>query len=864
MEYRTDDRSSYRLRTEARTEDAAPNSFLFDGQELALVLVDGVPTPGLLATSPTLSDTDGDGVSDSDEQDNPTRSPVVAEMPALIVELVDDVDVRLNVTYSDSNGTSSEYGSTISSETSSELSRADGTSTAISAGLSTTVGLAVEVSFPPAVTASVEVTASIGVEHTITTETTATTAQAFGTEQSRLEAESQERTVTAENGELSMSVRLRNRGLDAFSVDNIAFSVRQFMPDGTTRALTTLRPNGGGLITLAPNTASGTIVLEANNLNVDLVRSFLRNPSSLIVEPVGFDLVNADGTAFAFVNQRTFDQTAFVLVDNGRDEPKRLRIATNVNRLEDQGGVFPGIALGSALDNARVTYTTERNDGGVEVLASVDDLAYRVADVDGPALGDPAYPEGFAPGRRRVTSFWALFAELTDGETELTRDFKKMNVKFTDQIRLVYVRDSDQDGVSDREEYLRGALDSTPHSDGTPSNPTGDGLSDWYEMKVGWDVEATVSDRSLSYHVYPSPALTDADNDGLDDREELTAGTDPNKADTDEDGLDDEEDPEPTVFQNTAPTISGVNTVVVDGRTTLTATVVDEERNLSAVRINWGDGVVDVITTNPGAVSTVHNYTADGTFTVTITAEDDNGATSTQTTTVTIRLFPDPIILLRLDGSMANTAPSATITVSQDRVQFDAIDRDGFGNRAANLHNDGESAAGGYMSATNLALGNNYSFSFWWKNSGTSNNTVRLMGQSNAFSIFSQNNRVGFGRFAGSDGNDAESFIGASVREVANTPQGQWHHYVGVVEQRSGNTFSRLYIDGVRIGEQDNGAAFATPTNCRFAIGSNPDGSACTATRQSETGNNYPGAVDDVRVFRAALNDAQVGALFLE
>jgi len=77
----------------------APNSFLFDGNEVAI-----------LGTSPSLDDTDGDGVTDFEEFDDPVRDPLVAEIPSASFQFEGEVDIRLRVTYSETQGEETEYG----------------------------------------------------------------------------------------------------------------------------------------------------------------------------------------------------------------------------------------------------------------------------------------------------------------------------------------------------------------------------------------------------------------------------------------------------------------------------------------------------------------------------------------------------------------------------------------------------------------------------------------------------------------------------------------------------------------------------------------------------------------------------------
>ena len=83
--------------------NVAPDAKLFDGAELALRVNPadpmGVKVPGSQATSPIMADTDGDGMSDFDEVNFPTRSPILAEVPEIKIlqDPASPLDLALNV-----------------------------------------------------------------------------------------------------------------------------------------------------------------------------------------------------------------------------------------------------------------------------------------------------------------------------------------------------------------------------------------------------------------------------------------------------------------------------------------------------------------------------------------------------------------------------------------------------------------------------------------------------------------------------------------------------------------------------------------------------------------------------------------------
>jgi hypothetical protein len=850
---------------DARAGDAAPDPDLFDGAELALVEDPdtGDLVPGVGATSPSLADTDGDGVDDTEEVGSAVRSAVLADLPSIGIDLVDDVDIRLHVVYTDDTSTTEEYGATISSSMSSELSRSDGTSTALSAELSATVGVEAQAGLPPTATVSASVTATVGIERTVSTEVTQTTAQEFGQEHSRMQSEAVGRSVSTEGGSLAVGIRVTNTGTIAYHLDNLGITVRQFLSDeNRTRSLTVL-PLPAAFsdgFTLGAGKRTAVIPFTSDELPADLMRSFLRNPSSLTFEPAGFDLKNADGTSFTFLTEATFERTALLVLDAGDGSPRTLRPATNVNR--DDEGALVGVPLGAVLEAAEVAFKTEKASTGRIVLTEVEGVEATVHPDDGPDLGDPPYPKGREPGMRRAKRFWALFAAREKGEVALDRDFQQILLENRDELHVAYVRDDDQDGVSDREEFLRGALDSTPHSDGDTGDPDGDGLSDWFEMKVGWTVTTSGADLD-PYPVLPSPALVDGDGDGLDDHEEHDAGTDPGVADTDQDGLGDATDSDPLTFQNTAPTFATVDVTVTGATATATADVDDAEDNVVSVTIDWGDGSADtVLTTGFDAVDEQHVYSVNGSYNVTVRATDLGGLTVQYMEGVMPTTFPgDAILHLTLDGNTTNSG-SEIITVSASNVTSYVGDRDAVASKAADLYNSGSSGSGGIIGTTNLNLGSNVTFSIWVKHDGTFGNNVNFFGVGNWFTIYSTSSKMRFGPVTSN--NPDESLDDPA--EVGNLPTGVWRHYVGVVAQTSGSTSeSRFYVNGALIGMETFNTLQADPTACRVHLGSPAQsGNYCTSSTSDDTMNNFNGAVDDVRIYRRALTSAEVTALYAE
>lgn len=848
---------------DARSGDSAPNPELFDGAELALEEGDdGEMLPGPLATSPSLADTDGDGVDDTNEVDSAVRTAVVADLPQVGIELTDDVSIFLNVVYDDVNSTTREYGSSFSSSSTSELSISDGTSLGVSAELSTTLGTEAEAGIPPSASVSASVTATVGIEASFSTEITRSTAEELGQEYSESQSDSVETSVATESGSLSVGITISNVGEIAYHLDNLGIAVRQFVAtENRVRSLTVLATPDGleEGFTLAPGNDTGTIPFTSTDLPVDLVKSFLRNPSSLIFQPVGFDLKNVDGTSFTFLTEATFERTALVVIDPGNGEPTSLRLATNVNRGAE--GNLAGLRLGRGLSDAEIEYETEESTNGLQVLTAIGNNSVQLHDAEGPDLGDPTYPEGLEPGPRTARRFWAIFGGRDGGSIDFDVDFADIVVEHGDELRLVYVRDNDQDGISDREEYLRGSSDDTPHSDGDGSD-NGDDLSDWFEIKVGWDVTTTGAGLD-TYHVYSSPALIDTDGDGLTDFEEYELGTDPGSADTDLDGAGDATDVTPLEFHlNSAPVFDSIDITGLTDTVTVLASVSDEDANLDSVTIEWGDGTADtVLTSGFTSIDVDHTYADSGEYTITVTALDEDGAATVESETLAASAFPnDPVLYLALNGNTGNTGSDGALTIYTGGVIDYVGDRKDHAAYAADLYDDNNSGSGGRITTSNLTLGTDFTMAAWILHNGTYGNDVVFFGQGDWFSVYSESSNIAFGPVSGAGSVEG----GDDPFQALDTAA--WHFYVGVVEQTdTDESTSSFYIDGDFIGSEVFASLQTSPTTCRFGTGTPPDsGDYCSETNPSDVVNNFNGIVDDVRVYRRALSAPEIVILFNE
>lgn len=537
------------------TGSLAPNSALYDGAELKIDFAnDPTHTPALDATSPALEDTDGDGRTDYEELDNPARSPVIADLPQVEIALVDAVDVRLDVEYAEEQGRSREYGETFTeaSTKSSSFSYA----AMIGVEFNGKVGFQTEAGgsfFGPEAKVTTTVEAGITLKHESTFTGTWESSTALQSEHSELVSDSQTLTQTAATGSMTAGVQIHNPGSISYHLDNLIITVRYWDRSidaetgevtGTFKTMATLQPTLGDGVTLAPGDSTPVLQVQAEDVNADRIKLFLQRPSSLYLESPYFDLETAEGLNYAFLKEVTQGRTASLIIDFGDGHVEKYCFATNVAR--DAHGRYAGVNV----------YRFMTEVLGIDVVTVQQDL------MGNPVPSTLSQVRGLPAGGVNAYDGW-LLAGSSPQLGDPAAGFEDIVLKAGDSLLLRLITDHDLDGVNSDTEELYGTVDDPNASDTTDFD--GDGLTDYEEVTArqvqvadtecdsppcfekvaaGWEV--TVQGKE-PYHVFSDPRSADADGDGLNDSQELAAGTDPNKADTDGDGLNDSEDAAPLI-----------------------------------------------------------------------------------------------------------------------------------------------------------------------------------------------------------------------------------------------------------------------------------------------------------------------------
>ncbi len=467
-------------------------------------------------TSPTLADTDGDGKTDYEEFDDAVRSPVIAELPKLELDIDGEIDIFLNVEYADSLGKTEQYGTSVS-----ETNQVTVGSYA-SNSISHTISASSSIGFnSKGATGDFTAGYSLGLEETYGT--SRDSSQALQKEFSRSQTESQQRTESFASGTIRVPLRLTNISDLSFSVTNLGLTVKQPLPlqdptdERVFQPITTLVPDLSSF-TLAPGEETPIVIVERTDVDPDKIRELMAKPSSFLLEPAYYDLSNAGGIDFDFLKETTFARTAHITIDFGDGRADDYFIATNVNRNFHNSG-YAGIKMGTILNEIL----------GIEFENEIDVLTLQktLKRIDGFPVGEP-----------NASGFWAYIILSPDGgpiTAIADGDFADITIRNGDEVILVFTQDLDNDGLYAIEENLLRTFDTVFDSDG-------DGLGDFDEDRVGWDVSVA---GKQTYHVTSDPAAANTDGDNWNDYVERNNGTDPVRPDTDGDGLNDDVDPAP-------------------------------------------------------------------------------------------------------------------------------------------------------------------------------------------------------------------------------------------------------------------------------------------------------------------------------
>lgn len=520
--------------------EGAPYRSLFDGYELDLT---EARAAGPHATSPLHADTDGDGLSDTVERLSARGDASVADLPELAVNLSvgSELALDLDVTYQGATADSVEHQARL------EVTDAQQTSfeTAAMAGIANDLSGRYRVGFE--VTAGcclniVDVSGYIEEEYHNRTTVETSLAAGFSSTSSTASTQShqdfRERSSTTSHSVDGASVRgsfdLMNRSNRTYSVENLTV-VLYFRDGSVVKPLAELQTDTS--FVLAPGERLAEVQLLDETANPDRVAEMMRSPGRVLVSPASYDLVDITDTPVAFQTEIVRERTSRVVIRG--EDVQRFAFATHVARGPDGVPVGTRVAdlfahLGVEASSAiQTNHLTGEDVPFLTLQGKGVELHTGDADVFA-GLDTTGYPLTGGPGTRAFASQWVGVMSRLGSDVPEVEDLLEARVFPGDVLEVVYASDRDRDGLVDLEEALLGTSDGAVDSDA--SDGESDGLSDFFEANEPWTVQ--VFGRQ-AYTVYADPTQRDGDNDGLDDGEELRAGTDPRSPDTDGDGWTD-------------------------------------------------------------------------------------------------------------------------------------------------------------------------------------------------------------------------------------------------------------------------------------------------------------------------------------
>ena len=502
----------------------------------------------ILGTSPVLIDTDGDGFNDYQEvinfgfnpdNNNFRFNPLIADVPKLRVEITSVPTISLYYEDSASTAVSSGWENTVgyantvtTSDTSTNSLSVEETH---SFGVELSAGVEVESGPSGGVTGSFTATVNYGYSESTTTESSFSYTEEQSDENSRSLSENEnfEQTngYTNTGGALAVNVQIFNDGDVAFRINSLVLGsvmidslyLGNYSPIGNLNLDTNFSNFSG--TTLGPKSSTGDLVFNNDGLDVGTTKTLLKNASGVIVSVSSSDVVDEDGVGFAFRETDIAAKTASVIIDFGTSRAsERYLVATNVDAV--LGRVSVPDVMNTILRTPYTVATTGQLDSVRSTASDVDSKQYWVA---------------IHSNDNGVTPTIATYSQLNE------YDFEALELTAGDVLHLVYMQDTDLDGVGSREEFFAGTDPENADSDF-------DGFFTDYDELQGYPLSVTgLGDAVPTERIVRSnPLILDTDNDGISDVDEFDDLnsiwiSDPTSADTDGDKMLDIHDPQPTV-----------------------------------------------------------------------------------------------------------------------------------------------------------------------------------------------------------------------------------------------------------------------------------------------------------------------------
>ena len=576
-------------------------------------------------TDPNYEDTDGDGLSDGREINelgfnasvNPyVYNPLVADLPKFEFEITSMPDVFFN--YSDTTGAEQEISSTTGGEiVTSQMNYK-----------TYDIGYSIEGGFDGGFVAKGTFTQNFGWgwEKTYENHTTWENAVANTTSAER----------ETGSGGLRVTLTIKNTGHVAYTLNNLTLSAFHASKGDGYNPVGTLSYDGGDFtISPNPNDEVTGLIFSKNDIDVATVMDIWKNSQGLSIRPSAYTVSDQNDTQLSYEIEAVAARSAKIILDFAFNrELEEYWVATNT------GSDNPGKSLAEILgDILQVPYVEGDGLGSTTThqgLTSVRDLKHTGLN-----------------GRWLITHIRDTGADVARTVYDIdTQDYSLANIDVQrgDEVYISYMQDNDGDGLGVRQERMFGTLDVIPPEGANcpqtvpaqavdPRDSDCDGRSDFDEVNIPWTVTGLdITGNPFSYVVYSNPVRGNIDGDGWNDNDEYANGTDPSKADTDGDTIPEGnrtgDDPTPRGDIALSASISALR----DNNHFLFSGAIQASlgNTLTDLTIDWGDSSTPYSLTGIGVASKQinnlwHDYTADGMYSITVTATDTGGSPLTLT-----------------------------------------------------------------------------------------------------------------------------------------------------------------------------------------------------------------------------------------
>lgn len=438
-----------------------------------------------LGTDPRLADTDGDGVDDLSEYNDPGFSPLIAELPRIETWISTEPSLNINIEYTDETAAQN-INESVSGLTT-ESSKSSSSSTEHTRAHSETVKASMEYNSMGGVSGKVEAEASFS-ESTTSIRSNSWSKSAVESNQSKVEnVQTTSMDKSYQDSSIAVHFKIKNIGKRSVNLSNLGISVKLgdvSKPNVLPQSVTTLYPLANQSlenINIPVNTIKEYEATKADLPASQMLR-ILEDPRDLIFE-IGsnYDFEDPKGNInYSDVAENVAARTSFITIDYGNGTIDNFSVATGSRR--DENGVPEGMTISEIFQLINDVYTS--NPG--EILFETEEISsgsYAGKSFLASITRDSTeFTYELDEGSGRFTKKW--FWTSSAANTNTISDFSELRLYPQDVLRLIYIVNSDEDSLIDLQEARYG-------TDPNKEDTDGDGIYDDEEVIPGEDGQIT-------------------------------------------------------------------------------------------------------------------------------------------------------------------------------------------------------------------------------------------------------------------------------------------------------------------------------------------------------------------------------------